>query len=59
MTQLTVAVIGASSQRRKSGNQAVRAYRRRGWQVFPIHPTATEIEGLPVYRTIFEASRVA
>jgi predicted CoA-binding protein len=52
MTQLTVAVIGASTQRRKFGNKAVRAYRQRGWQVFPIHPTATEIEGLPAYRSV-------
>jgi len=52
MTQLTVAVIGASTQRRKFGNKAVRAYRQRGWQVFPIHPSATEIEGLPAYRTV-------
>ena len=52
MTQLTVAVIGASTQRRKFGNKAVRAYRQRGWQVFPIHPTATEIEGIPAYRTV-------
>jgi predicted CoA-binding protein len=52
MTQLTIAVIGASTQRRKFGNKAVRAYLQRGWQVFPIHPTATEIEGLPAYRTV-------
>ena len=54
MSQLTIAVIGASSSRHKFGNKAVRAYHRAGWQVFPIHPSAREIEGLPVYRNIRE-----
>jgi predicted CoA-binding protein len=42
----TVAVIGASSDRTKFGNKAVRAYLQRGYQVFPINPKATEVEGL-------------
>ena len=47
-----VAVIGASSNRQKFGNRAVRAYVRQGYDVKPVHPTETAIEGLPVYRTI-------
>lgn len=54
MTQKVVAVIGASADRRKYGNKAVRAYVRQGWKVYPIHPTATEIEGLPVLRSILD-----
>ncbi len=48
----TVAVIGASNDRSKYGNRAVRAYRADGWDVYPVHPTATAIEGLPAYPNI-------
>ena len=48
----TIAVVGASSQRRKFGNKCVRAYQTAGWQVFPVHPGETEIEGLAVYRRL-------
>ena len=48
----TVAIVGASNDRRKFGNRAVRAYVRQGYDVKPVHPTETSIEGLPVYRTI-------
>lgn len=44
-----IAVIGASTQRSKFGNKCVRAYRSAGWEVYPIHPTAGEIEGLEAY----------
>lgn len=47
-----VAVIGASSDRRKFGNKAVRAYQKAGFEVFPVHPTETVVEGLPAYRSI-------
>ncbi len=50
----TVAVIGASADRRKFGNKAVRAYKARGYQVFPINPKATEVEGLPALASISE-----
>ncbi len=48
----TIAVLGASSVRRKFGNKCVRAYLSRGYTVYPIHPAETEIEGLPVYALI-------
>ena len=41
-----VAVIGASSNRRKFGNRAVRAFRQQGYTVVPINPHETEVEGL-------------
>lgn len=50
--QKTVAVIGASSDRSKFGNKSLRAHTAAGWRVFPVHPLKTEIEGLPVYRSI-------
>jgi predicted CoA-binding protein len=54
----TVAVIGASNDRTKYGNRAVRAYRADGWDVYPVHPTAGAIEGLRAYPSI-EAIPVA
>jgi hypothetical protein len=48
----TVAVIGASSSPEKYGNRAVLAYIAQGWRVFPVHPKESEIEGLPVYRSV-------
>lgn len=48
----TVAVIGASNNRAKYGNKAVRAYRTRGYRVFPINPRETTIEGLPAHASI-------
>ena len=48
----TVAVIGASADRHKYGNKAVRAYLRQGWTVYPVHPSAAQIEGLLAYRSL-------
>src|SRR5215210_7632305 len=50
----TVAVIGASSNRRKFGNIAVRAFRQAGYRVIPITPAATEVEGLRAYASVLE-----
>lgn len=47
-----VAVVGASNDRSKFGNKAVRAYQHQGWEVFPVHPTLTEIEGLRAYPSL-------
>ena len=48
----SVAIIGASNVREKFGNRAVRAYLRQGWTVYPVNPKETEIEGLPVFRSV-------
>lgn len=49
-----VAVIGASSDRRKFGNRAVRAYRQQGYTVVPINPHETEVEGLRAYPSVLD-----
>jgi uncharacterized protein len=54
MPQQSVAVIGASSDRRKYGNKAVRAYAENDYKVFPVNPREETIEGLKVYHTIEE-----
>jgi len=48
----SVAVIGASADRSKYGNKAVRAYLRQGWTVYPVNPHEPTIEGLPAYRSM-------
>jgi predicted CoA-binding protein len=48
----TVAIIGASNNRSKFGNKAVRAFQQRGWRVFPVNPKQAQIEGLPAFVSI-------
>ena len=46
MSKPTVAILGASRDRRKYGNKAVRAHLQQGFEVFPVNPHASEVEGL-------------
>ena len=48
----SVVILGASADRNKFGNKAVRAFRQRGFTVYPVNPKETEIEGLPVFKSI-------
>ena len=50
----TIAIIGASADRGKFGNKAVRAFVRQGYTVFPVNPKEAEIEGLPAFKSIAE-----
>jgi len=50
----SVAIIGASSDRSRMSNKAVRAFKDQGFVVYPIHPMDNEIEGLHVYRNLGE-----
>ena len=47
-----VAVIGASNDRRKYGNKAVRAFQAQGYVVYPINPHEVAIEGLPAFARV-------
>ena len=49
-----VAVIGASNNRRKFGNRAVRAYLDQGYTVVPINPHEHEVEGLKAYASVLD-----
>jgi len=49
-----VAVIGASSNRRKFGNKALRAFRQQGYTVIPINPNEAEVEGLKTYASVLD-----
>jgi acyl-CoA synthetase (NDP forming) len=49
-----VAVIGASSDRRKFGNRALRAFAEQGDTVIPINPNEREVEGRPAYASVLD-----
>ncbi|MDX9972378.1 MAG: CoA-binding protein [FCB group bacterium] len=48
----SIAIVGASGDRRKYGNKAVRAFRDGGWTVYPVNPNEAEVEGLKAYATL-------
>jgi predicted CoA-binding protein len=48
----TVAIIGASNDRNKFGNKAVRAFQQQGYTVYPVNPNESEVEGLPAFKSI-------
>lgn len=52
-----MAVVGASRDRRKFGNKAVRAFLHRGYDVIPINPEGGTIEGLVTYASVLDVSR--
>ena len=52
MPKPTVAILGASSDRSKFGNKAVRAHLQQGYDVFPVNPKGGVIEGLTVYKSL-------
>ena len=51
---LPISIIGASADRSKFGNIAVRAFVRQGWNVFPVNPKEAQIENLPTFASIAE-----
>ena len=54
MSKPTVAILGASADRAKFGNKAIRAHLQQGYDVYPVNPKGGEIEGLTVYKTLAE-----
>ena len=54
MAKPTVAIIGASNDPSKFGNKAVRAYLKRGYDVYPVNPNEKTIEGLACTRSVLD-----
>jgi len=52
MAAQTVAVLGASKNPDRYSNMAVRRLREAGHRVIPVNPALTEIEGLPVAKSL-------
>jgi len=53
-TGKVVAVIGASNNRRKFGNRALRAYQQQGYTVVPINPHERQVEGVQAYPSVLD-----
>jgi uncharacterized protein len=50
----TVAVIGASTDRRKFGNKAFRAFMAAGYHAIPVTPHHAEVEGHRTYSSVLD-----
>jgi predicted CoA-binding protein len=50
----SVAILGASNDRAKFGNKAVRAFQQKGYTVYPVNPKETLIESMPVFKSVLE-----
>ncbi len=48
----SIVIVGASADRTKYGNKAVRAFMQGGWTVYPVNPKESTIEGLPCYASV-------
>ena len=51
---VTIAIIGASNNKKKFGYKAVRAYTEAGYEVFPINPREKAIAGIAAYKSILD-----
>jgi hypothetical protein len=51
---MKIAIIGASKNRDKFSNKAVRAYKEKDLVVFRVNPNEKEIEGLICYGSVLE-----
>jgi predicted CoA-binding protein len=50
----TVAIVGASNDRSKFGNKALRAFRAEGHTVIPINPHESQVEGVKAYASVVD-----
>jgi predicted CoA-binding protein len=48
----TIAILGATVDRAKFGNKAVRAYAQAGYHVYPVNPKESAIEGWPTFASL-------
>lgn len=49
-----VAVVGASSNRGKFGNKALRAFTAEGYTVVAVNPNEPEVEGMKTYASVLD-----
>ena len=51
---MTVAIVGASNDRHKFGNKALRAFQAEGHTVIPINPREDYVEGVKAYASVLD-----
>ena len=44
-----IAIVGMSRSGKKFGNMAAKELKAKGYELFPVHPTASEIDGMSCY----------
>jgi uncharacterized protein len=49
LAQRSLAIVGVSRSGKKFGNAIYRTLKQNGYKVFPIHPVAETVEGVPCY----------
>lgn len=49
ISQKNIALIGLSRKKNKFGNSAYKELKLRGYNVYAIHPSETEIDGIPCF----------
>jgi len=54
---MKVAVYGASQKINRYSNKVIRLLKRKGYEVYPINPTITKIEGLDVFPNLAAISQ--
>ena len=54
MAQKRFAVIGATDNPQKYGNQIVKNLKNRGYEVYPVNPKIKEVEGIKCYSSLAE-----
>jgi predicted CoA-binding protein len=52
MKQKRFAVVGATDNPEKYGNQIVKSLKKRGYEVYPVNPRLKKVEGLDCYPTL-------
>lgn len=50
----SIIILGASPDRSRFANKALRAWRDAGWRVYPVNPSFPEVEGERCYPSIRE-----
>jgi hypothetical protein len=50
----TIAVVGASSDTKKYGNRALKAWRETDWDVYAVNPNEDEVEGMTAYDSVLD-----
>jgi uncharacterized protein len=57
LSQPELAIVGVSRSGKKFGNMALRELRTKGYRVFPVHPSAEEVDGARCYRSLTDIPR--
>lgn len=52
LAQKTLAIAGVSRSGKGFGNAVIKDLTGKGYEVYPVHPEATEVSGIPCFRSV-------